>query len=103
MLRANVTSLASVKFQIITEALEDLRIVDYQDPDSKVYVGILTRSTLNKLVNEGDTSPYTASQFVKGARVFYTTAVSYALSHLPFDDEVLLNANIENGLDAHVE
>lgn len=98
-----------IKPQIITEALEDLRIVDYQDPssqleDSKVYVGILTRSKLNKLVNEGDISPYTASQFVKGAKVFYTTAVSYALSHLPFDDEVLLNAqfvNIENRLEAN--
>ena len=29
---------------------------------------------------------------MKGVRVFYESAVSYGLSHLPFDDELLKNA-----------
>lgn len=79
------------KPQFIAEAVDDLTKVDYQQrssklEDSRVYLGILTRSKLSRLINEGDVSPH--------AFVFYTTAVSYTLSHLPFGDE--LNAQFVN-------
>ena len=53
---------------------------------------MFTRSKLKKLLEEGDISSHAASKFMKGVRVFYESAVSYALSHFPLDDELLKNA-----------
>ena len=60
--------------------------------DDKVHIGMVTRSKLRKLLEEGDISPTEVSKFMKGVRAFYETSVSYALGHLPFDDELLENA-----------
>ena len=52
--------------------------------------------TLTRLLEDGSVSPTAASKFYASARIFYKTAVDYALSHLPFDDPVLTNAQFVN-------
>ena len=59
--------------------------------DRKIYIGIITRSKLNKLLDEGDVSPDAVREFMKGARAFYERATSYALSHLPFMNPLLMS------------
>ena len=60
--------------------------------DQSLFVGSMTRQKLNQLLEEGDISPHQITVFYQAVREFYTTAVEYALSHLPFKDEVLENA-----------
>ena len=64
--------------------------------DDKLYVGLLTRMTLTRLLEDGSVSPTAASKFYASARIFFKTAVDYALSHVPFDDPVLTNAQFVN-------
>ena len=57
----------------------------YNDPafqldDSKIYLGIL---------EDGDIAPYAVNKIFKGVESFYECAISYALFHLPLDDEIL--------------
>lgn len=86
-----------VEPQHIVDAGDDIKTIKYNDPtcqleDGKIHIGMLTRSRQRKLLEDGDIVPSTVSKFFKGVRSFYMCATSYALSHLPLDDEVLLNA-----------
>lgn len=88
-----------VKPQHIVDASEDVTKIKYSDhtcqlEDSKIYLGLFTRSRQSKLLNEGDVSPHVVSKFLKGVRSFYECATSYALTHLPLDDQVLQSAQI---------
>ena len=68
-------------------------------PDEKLYIGMLTRSKMVKLLDEGDVAPSAVMKFIKGVREFFECASLYALEHLPFNDELLRSAafvNIKN-------
>ena len=74
-----------------------------QLPDHKLYLGMFTRSKMMKLLDEGDIAPSAITKLMKGARAFFESASSYALSHLPFNDELLQSSafvNMTNRLEA---
>ena len=56
--------------------------------DTGLFIGIVTRQLIRKLVDEGDVSPGKVKQFYKVARECYTTAITYALEWLPLKDAV---------------
>lgn len=73
--------------------------------DSKLNIGLITRSTLRHLFSEGDISEYEQQQFHKGVLCFYISALDYATSRLPLKDRVLENAqftNVTNRLKADI-
>ena len=89
-----------VKPQHIVDAGEDVKTIEYNDhicqlEDGKIYLGMITRSRQRKLLEDDDIAPSAISKFFEGVRALYKCATSYALSHLPLDDEVLLNAVCE--------
>ena len=51
---------------------------------------------MNNLVSAGDVGPEDEKQFCAGARAraFFNDAFEYALSHMPLDDELLINAEM---------
>ena len=56
------------------------------------FVGITTKITLRKRLEEGDISPAEVSTFYKSALAFYVQAMEYALANLPLRDDFLKNA-----------
>ena len=81
----------------IINAGEDITKVAYDCPSNqldndKVYIGMFTRSKLRKLLDDGDLLSSDVRKFITGVRAFYENATSYALSHLPFEDALLKNA-----------
>lgn len=54
----------------------------------------MTRTSMNNLVSAGDVGPEDEKQFYAGARAFFIDAFKYALSHMPLDDELLINAEM---------
>ena len=46
---------------------------------------------MNNLVSAGDVGPEDEKRFYVGARAFFIDAFEYALSHMPPDDELLMN------------
>ena len=90
-----------IQVQSIVDAGDDITKVKYKDPscqmsDDKLYIGIVTRVKQRKLLDEGDIDSNASLTFLKGIQSFYHCATEYALSHLPFDDDVLLNAQFVN-------
>ena len=69
---------------------------DSQLTDSTLFVGILTRTKVQQLVEEGDVSPSQQRVFFNSVRAFYTKAMEYALQNLPLNDELLQNAAFTN-------
>ncbi len=61
--------------------------------DKQLYIGIITRSLLNKLRDEGDIGTNQVNKFYVAVRSFYYSAAEYAIKNLPRDDPVLQNAN----------
>lgn len=57
-------------------------------------VGLVTRTSMNNLVSAGDVGPEDEKRFYVGARAFFIKAFEYALSHMPLDDELLINAEM---------
>ena len=49
---------------------------------------------MNNLVSAGDVGPEDEKRFYAGARAFFIDAFEYALSHMPLDDELLINAEM---------
>ena len=85
-----------IQVQSIVDAGDDITKVKYKDPscqmsDDKLYIGLVTRVKQRKLLNDGNIVNNAFLTFFKGIRSFYHCATDYALSHLPFDDDVLLN------------
>ena len=64
--------------------------------DHSIFIGISTRSTLRKLLEEGDICPSDESKFYRSARAFYVQAMKYALDNLPIKDSLLKNAKFVN-------
>lgn len=60
--------------------------------DESIFVGIMTRRQLRKLLDEGDISPSLVTEFYRGVRAFFVRAFQYALDNLPLNDELLKNA-----------
>ena len=63
-----------------------------QHPDDCLFVGIVTKTCVRKLLEEGDISQAQVTKFYDGARAFYVRAMEYALENLPMNDEMLKNA-----------
>ena len=70
--------------------------VDNQLEDSSIFVGLITRQKLRRLLNEGDISPRDEIKFYSSVRAFFVDAASQALKKLPFSDDVLNNARFLN-------
>ena len=49
---------------------------------------------MNNLVSAGDVGPEDEKRFYAGARAFFIDAFECALSHMPLDDELLMNAEM---------
>ncbi|XP_032229469.1 uncharacterized protein LOC5505170 [Nematostella vectensis] len=73
-------------------SMEELLDASKHLPDSNVDVGLITKTSLNKLVAAGDVSPDAASTFYKGAKLFYALAFQYALKRMSFKEDLLVNA-----------
>jgi len=60
--------------------------------DSSLFIGIVTRQHLDKLLREGDITLLQLKKFYSAAWNFYIAAANYALYNLPLEDELLANA-----------
>ena len=60
--------------------------------DASLFVGIMTRQLIMRLEQDGDISSNQIKKFYKGVRLFYTSAVDYAIENLPLNDNLLKNA-----------
>ena len=54
--------------------------------DQSIFVGVMTKRQLRKLLDKGDISQSQVTEFYKGVRAFYV-----ALDNLPLTDELLMN------------
>ena len=57
-------------------------------------VGFVTRTSLNNLVSFGDIGAEDEKRFYVGTRSFFSKAFEYAVSHIPVNDELLVNAEM---------
>ena len=57
-----------------------------------MFVGIATKSKLNKLFDEGDISKNEKDKFLDGVLQFYCSVTKYGLQKLPLSDEVLMHS-----------
>ena len=57
-----------------------------------LFIGLLTKTHLRNLTEEGDISLAQQSTFYKSVRAFYVPALEYAISNLPLKDDSLENA-----------
>lgn len=72
----------------------DLTEVCYADQanqldDSKLFVGLLTRSKLQKKLDEGDISPQQMKNFYASVRAFYCKTVEYIIKWFPLKEPVV--------------
>ena len=61
--------------------------------DQSIFVGIMTKRVLQKLLDDVEISSLQVTQFYKGVRAFYVRALEYALDNLPLKDDLLKNAS----------
>ena len=79
--------------------------------DGDIFIGVFTRSQLRKVMDGEQESVNVVKdseidKFFDGVRNFYVKAVDYALKHLPFSEELILNArfvNVERRLEWSLE
>lgn len=87
-----------IKPKVIADADDDITKIDTAESnqleDDKVYIGLLTKGKLQKLLGEGDISSHLYCKFIQGVKAFYITVVTYALTNLPLEDEVLRHAQL---------
>lgn len=57
-------------------------------------VGSMTRTALNNLVSSGDIGAEDEKRFYEGARSSFIESFEYAVSHMPVNDELLINAEL---------
>ena len=57
-----------------------------------MYLGLLTKSTLNKLFEDGTISDSQKDKFLAAVHAFYERSFKYGMEKLPIDDPVLKNA-----------
>lgn len=71
------------------DAGDDLKKIHYNDStwqldDSKVYLGLFTRS---RLIQEGDIVQ-SITMFLNGVRLFYECTTTYTFKNLPLNDKL---------------
>lgn len=86
-----------IRVGVIRGASKNLSAIAYTERENQLdngslFVGLLTRGKLTKLVDEGDIDEPSRQRFFKSARQFYDKAISKALAKLPLADEVLANS-----------
>jgi len=54
----------------------------------------VSRTALNNFVSSGDIGAEDEKRFYEGARSFFIEAFEYAVSHMPVNDELLVNAEM---------
>ncbi|CAB3985762.1 ATP-dependent DNA helicase [Paramuricea clavata] len=74
-----------------TSNFKELFDVEKHKNDSSVDIGLVTRTTLNNLIEFGDASTYEQKMFYEGAKAFFLTAFKYGVDRMPVDDPVLQN------------
>ena len=57
-----------------------------------MYLGLLTKSTLNKLFKDGTVADSQKDKFLPGLQALYERSFKYGMEKLPIDDTVLKNA-----------
>ena len=67
--------------------------------DKSLFIGLVTAQTVQKLLDDGDVVPHQVQKFYTAVKLFYSTAVSYALNYLSIKDPVLLNSKLVNFKD----
>ena len=75
--------------------------VDYNNsanhlPSSQITIGIITKQTLNKRIEDGDISNNSKVKFLEGVKAFYLDCANQALKKLPFHDPALNNSQFLN-------
>ena len=73
------------------EDLTKVNITKHKDR-SIVFIGIVTKTKLNKLFDEGDISQNEKEKFLDGVLQFYCSVTKYGLDKLPLSDEVLMHS-----------
>lgn len=63
---------------------------------SLMFIGIVTKTKLNKLFNEGDIKKSEKDKFLDGVLQFYSSVTKYGLDKLPLSDEVLMHSVFVN-------
>ena len=64
--------------------------------DNSLFIGLLTKTRLRKLREDGDISQTQQSTFYKSVKAFHARALEYAISNLPLKDDLLQNARFLN-------
>ena len=54
-----------------------------------MYLGLLTKSTLNKLFKDGTVADSQKDKFLPGLQALYERSFKYGMEKLPIDDTVL--------------
>ena len=88
-----------IKPKVIADALKGggLVSVDYKDGNNRVSrdrltIGSVTRQTINRLLEDGDTSDGCYSCFFNAVQAFFTFALDYLIKWCPIQDEFLSHA-----------
>ena len=79
----------------------DITLVNFTDHsnhliDNALGIGLVTKSTLERLLKEGDISEYQYRKFFEAAKGFFIKTAIEALAKLPFDDDILHHAKFVN-------
>ena len=94
LLLKNITKFVSSG--IIQSFRPTLKSIPYNDSinhldDSKIFIGILKRSTIQKKLEEGDITSSDVRLFFSSVQAFYTSSVSYLCKWFPLDEPIILN------------
>ena len=83
----------AVKFIPIAEIRSASQVSDINTnnhkPNQEMFIGISTKTLINKLFEEGDVSPAEKQKFCSAVHTFYSETFSYAIQKLPINDSVL--------------
>ena len=61
------------------------------DPNT-IFLGGITKATMNRFVNNGDITQATYHQFHKGVQLYYKGALDYIQRKFPISDPVICNS-----------
>lgn len=64
--------------------------------DNGLFIGLVTKMRLRKLLEDGDIDPVQQSKFYRSVRAFYVRSMEYAIKNLPLKDDLLKNAKFVN-------
>ena len=83
-----------IKPNAIQEYRENNNLMDYCDSthqleDSKLFVGLITSSTLRKKLHDGNITDRCVRKFYASVRSFYEAAVAYVLKWFPLDENLV--------------